>query len=106
VCVIKFSILALYHRIFGLSWLAWFCGVLTMGYLITNHVVLPLYTAPIDYYWNQWYGAQGKVQINEANVRCLFFRFQYLFFLLRILLPSICVPSQTMAAGCMCVCPC
>jgi hypothetical protein len=73
VCVIKFSILALYHRIFGLSWLAWFCGVLTMGYLVTNHVVLPLYTAPIDYYWNQWYGAQGKVQINEANVRCLSF---------------------------------
>jgi hypothetical protein len=73
VCVIKFSILALYHRIFGLSWLAWFCVVLTMGYLVTNHVVLPLYTAPIDYYWNQWYGAQGRVQINEANVRCLFF---------------------------------
>jgi hypothetical protein len=42
-----------------------------MGYLITNHVVLPLYTVPIDFYWNQWYGAQGRVQINEAKVRFL-----------------------------------
>ena len=72
-CIIKFSILALYHRIFGLSWLAWFCIVLTTGYLITNHVVLPLYTAPIDYYWNQWYGTKGMIQINEANVRCFSF---------------------------------
>ncbi|KAF9700472.1 hypothetical protein EKO04_001789 [Ascochyta lentis] len=67
VCIIKFSILALYQRIFGLSWLGWFCVALTTGYLITNHVVLPLYTRPLDYYWNQWYGAEGVVQVDEAK---------------------------------------
>lgn len=67
-CIIKFSILALYHRIFGLSWVGWFCVALTTGYLITNHVVLPLYTKPLDYYWNQWYGAKGVVQVDEAKV--------------------------------------
>lgn len=68
VCVIKFSILALYRRIFGMSWMGWFCVALTAGYLITNHVVLPLYTKPLDYYWNQWYGAEGVVQVDEAKV--------------------------------------
>ncbi|KAJ4323698.1 hypothetical protein N0V94_001757 [Neodidymelliopsis sp. IMI 364377] len=67
VCIIKFSILALYRRIFGLSWLGWFCVALTTGYLITNHIVLPLYTRPLDYYWNQWYGSEGVVQIDEAK---------------------------------------
>jgi hypothetical protein len=69
--VIKFSILVLYRRIFGLSWLAWFCVALTSGYLVTNHVVLPLYTRPVSYYWNQWYGAEGRLQINEAKVHFL-----------------------------------
>ncbi|KAF2627326.1 hypothetical protein BU25DRAFT_341779 [Macroventuria anomochaeta] len=67
VCIIKFSILALYHRIFGLSWMGWFCVALTTGYLITNHAVLPLYTKPLNYYWNQWYGAEGVVQVDEAK---------------------------------------
>lgn len=66
--MIKFSILALYHRIFGLSWLGWFCVALTTGYLITNHIVLPLYTKPLNYYWNQWYGAKGIIQVDEAKV--------------------------------------
>lgn len=48
--------------------MGWFCVALTAGYLITNHVVLPLYTKPIDYYWNQWYGAEGVVQVDEAKV--------------------------------------
>lgn len=69
VCIIKFSILAFYRRIFGMSWLGWFCVALTAGYLITNHVVLPLYTRPLDYYWNQWYGGEGTVVIDEAKVR-------------------------------------
>lgn len=68
VCIIKFSILALYRRIFGLSWLGYFCLALTTGYLITNHVVLPLYTRPLSYYWDQWYGADGKILVDEAKV--------------------------------------
>ena len=44
---------------------------MTAGYLITNHVVLPLYTKPLDYYWNQWYGHEGVVQINEAKVSAI-----------------------------------
>ncbi|KAF2678540.1 hypothetical protein K458DRAFT_422994 [Lentithecium fluviatile CBS 122367] len=67
VCVIKFSILALYRRIFGMSWLGWWCVFLTTGYLITNHIVLPLYTKPLSYYWSQWYGAKGVVQVDEAK---------------------------------------
>lgn len=67
VCIIKFSILALYRRIFGMSLLGWFCVALTTGYLITNHIVLPLYTRPLSYYWNQWYGASGEVLVNEAK---------------------------------------
>lgn len=68
VCVIKFSILALYRRIFGLTWLGYFCLVLTVLYLIINHVVLPLYTRPLSYYWEQWYGASGVLLVNEAKV--------------------------------------
>jgi len=68
VCVIKFSILALYRRIFGLTWLGYFCIGLTLLYLIVNHVVLPLYTRPLSYYWEQWYGAQGVLLVNEAKV--------------------------------------
>jgi hypothetical protein len=68
VCVIKFSILALYRRIFGLSWLGYCCVGITIGYLITNHIVLPIYTRPLSYYWNQWYGAEGEVLIDEAKV--------------------------------------
>jgi hypothetical protein len=41
---------------------------ITTGYLITNHIVLPLYTRPLSYYWNQWYGAEGVVLIDEAKV--------------------------------------
>ncbi|KAF9698550.1 hypothetical protein EKO04_003923 [Ascochyta lentis] len=67
VCVIKFSILALYRRIFGLTWLGYFCLALTICYMIVNHVVLPLYTRPLSYYWEQWYGAQGVLQVNEAK---------------------------------------
>ncbi|KAF1933178.1 uncharacterized protein M421DRAFT_395133 [Didymella exigua CBS 183.55] len=68
VCIIKFSILALYRRIFGMTWMGWFCVALTAGYLITNHIVLPLYTRPLDYYWNQWNDdAQGVVQVDEAK---------------------------------------
>jgi hypothetical protein len=51
-----------------MTWLGWFCVVLTAGYLITNHVVLPLYTRPLHYYWNQWYGGEGVVLVNEAKV--------------------------------------
>lgn len=51
-----------------MTWMGWFCVALTAGYLITNHIVLPLYTQPLDYYWNQWYGHEGVVQINEAKV--------------------------------------
>lgn len=69
VCIIKFSILALYRRIFGLSWLGWFCVALTTGYLITNHIVLPLYTRPLSFYWNQWYGAEGEILVDEAKVK-------------------------------------
>ncbi|KAH3913028.1 hypothetical protein HBI56_088640 [Parastagonospora nodorum] len=68
VCIIKFSILALYRRIFGISWLGYFCVALTTGYLITNHIVLPLYTSPISYYWNQWnVGSKGVIQVDEAK---------------------------------------
>ncbi|EFQ91659.1 hypothetical protein PTT_11436 [Pyrenophora teres f. teres 0-1] len=67
VCIIKFSILALYRRIFGLTWLGWFCIAITTGYLITNHIVLPLYTRPLNFYWNQWYGGKGVVLVNEAK---------------------------------------
>ncbi|KAG9191354.1 hypothetical protein G6011_09442 [Alternaria panax] len=66
-CVIKLSILALYRRIFGMTWLGWFCVALTCGYLITNHIVLPLYTRPLHYYWNQWYGREGVILVNEAK---------------------------------------
>lgn len=71
VCIIKYSILALYHRIFGrVSWLGWWCVFLTTGYLVTNLVVLPNYCKPLDFYWNQWYpNAKGVVQVNEAEVR-------------------------------------
>jgi hypothetical protein len=49
--------------------MGWFCVALTAGYLITNHIVLPLYTDPLDYYWNQWNeGARGIVQVDEAKV--------------------------------------
>ena len=51
-----------------MSWMGWFCVALTAGYLITNHVVLPLYTRPLDYYWNQWYGAEGIILVDEAKV--------------------------------------
>jgi hypothetical protein len=27
-----------------------------------------LYTRPISYYWNQWYGAKGVILIDEAKV--------------------------------------
>ncbi|KAF1847096.1 uncharacterized protein K460DRAFT_305920 [Cucurbitaria berberidis CBS 394.84] len=67
VCVIKFSILALYRRIFGLNWFGWFCVALTSVYLLTNHIVLPLYTRPLSFYWEQWYGAKGVILVNEAN---------------------------------------
>jgi hypothetical protein len=68
VCIIKFSILALYRRIFGMTWLGWWCVFLTTGYLITNHVVLPLYTKPLNYYWDQWYpDAKGRVLVDEAK---------------------------------------
>ncbi|KAF1938069.1 hypothetical protein EJ02DRAFT_426064 [Clathrospora elynae] len=67
ICVIKFSILALYRRIFGLTWLGWFCIALTTGYLITNHIVVLLYTRPLHYYWNQWYGGQGVILVDEAK---------------------------------------
>lgn len=67
VCIIKFSIIALYRRIFGMTWLGWWCVFLTTGYLITNHVVLPLYTRPLSYYWNQWEGAEGVVLVDEAK---------------------------------------
>ncbi|KAI8932085.1 hypothetical protein NX059_010971 [Plenodomus lindquistii] len=67
VCVIKFSIIALYRRIFGLTWLGWFCIGLTMAYLIVNHVVLPLYTRPLHYYWTMWYGDEGVILVNEAK---------------------------------------
>ncbi|KAA8615318.1 hypothetical protein A1F94_010195 [Pyrenophora tritici-repentis] len=66
-CIIKFSILALYRRIFGLNWLGWFSIVITVLYLITNHIVVPLYTRPLNFYWNQWYGGTGVVQVNEAK---------------------------------------
>ncbi|KAH6876100.1 hypothetical protein BKA58DRAFT_419471 [Alternaria rosae] len=67
VCVIKLSILALYRRIFGINMLGWFCVGMTAAYLITNHVVLPLYTRPLSYYWDQWNGAQGEILVNEAK---------------------------------------
>ncbi|KAH7384199.1 hypothetical protein DE146DRAFT_636332 [Phaeosphaeria sp. MPI-PUGE-AT-0046c] len=67
VCIIKFSILALYRRIFGLSWLGYCCVGITTGYLITNHIVLPLYTRPLSFYWNQWYGAEGVILVDEAK---------------------------------------
>ena len=54
-----------------MTWMGWFCVALTAGYLITNHIVLPLYTKPLDYYWNQWYGHEGVVQINEAKVSAI-----------------------------------
>jgi hypothetical protein len=70
VCIIKYSIIALYRRIFGMSRFGWFCVCLTTGYLLTNHIVLPLYCKPLDYYWNQWHpNAKGVVQVNEAKVR-------------------------------------
>lgn len=69
VCIIKYSILALYRRIFGMTWLGWWCVMLTTGYLITNHIVLPLYTRPISYYWDQWYpNSKGVVLVDEAKV--------------------------------------
>ncbi|KAL2017885.1 hypothetical protein VTK56DRAFT_1541 [Thermocarpiscus australiensis] len=67
VCIIKLAIIALYRRIFGMSRLGWFCVGLTLGYLVTNHVVLPLYCKPLNYYWNQWYGGEGVVQVDEAK---------------------------------------
>jgi hypothetical protein len=73
VCIIKFSILSLYRRIFGTSYLGLLCVFLTTGYLITNHVILPLYTQPLNYYWNQWYGTSGWVRVNEAKVCSCFF---------------------------------
>lgn len=73
VCIIKFSIIALYRRIFGMTLLGWWCVFLTTGYLITNHVVLPLYTRPLSYYWDQWYpGTRGVVLVDEAKVRLRF----------------------------------
>ncbi|KAF2016342.1 hypothetical protein BU24DRAFT_441549 [Aaosphaeria arxii CBS 175.79] len=67
VCTIKYSIIALYRRIFGMSWMGWWCVFLTTGYLIANHIVLPLYTKPLSYYWDQWYGAEGVLQVDEAK---------------------------------------
>ena len=68
VCAIKFSILALYRRIFGMSYLGWFCVFLTTGYLIATHIVLLLYSRPISHYWNKWYGSQGECLVDEAKV--------------------------------------
>jgi len=42
---------------------------MTAAYLITNHVVLPLYTRPLSYYWDQWNGAHGEILVDEAKVR-------------------------------------
>ncbi|KAH7067458.1 hypothetical protein BKA63DRAFT_118165 [Paraphoma chrysanthemicola] len=67
VCIIKFSIIALYRRIFGMTWLGYFCIVLTMGYLMTWHIVVPLYARPISFYWDQWYGGEGKLLVDEAE---------------------------------------
>ncbi|KAH8674125.1 hypothetical protein BX600DRAFT_509319 [Xylariales sp. PMI_506] len=68
VCIIKFSILAFYRRIFGMTWLGWWCVFLTLGYLITNLITLPLYCKPLSFYWNQYYASvQGVVQVNEAK---------------------------------------
>jgi hypothetical protein len=51
-----------------MTWLAWWCVFLTTGYLITNHVVLPLYCKPLSYYWLQWYEpGSGHCPINEAK---------------------------------------
>ncbi|KAK2750977.1 hypothetical protein FQN57_000052 [Myotisia sp. PD_48] len=68
VTLVKYSILLFYRRIFGMTWLAWWCVFLTTGYLITNHIVLPLYCKPLSYYWNQWHNSKGgHCPIDEAN---------------------------------------
>lgn len=51
-----------------MNWLAWWCVFLTAGYLISNHVVLPLYCQPLRHYWLQWYDPTGGTcPIDEAN---------------------------------------
>lgn len=68
VTVIKASILLFYRRIFGMTWLAWCCVFITTGYLITNHIVLPLYCKPLSYYWSQFYkGSTGYCPVDEAK---------------------------------------
>lgn len=51
-----------------MTWLAWGCLFVTIGYLIANHVVLPLYCEPLPYYWLQFYDdAEGHCPVNEAK---------------------------------------
>ncbi|KAF1949657.1 hypothetical protein CC80DRAFT_510359 [Byssothecium circinans] len=68
VCVIKFSILIFYRRIFGMSWLGWWCIFLTTSYLLTHHIVLPLFAKPLSYYWDRAHGVEGEMRVNEAKV--------------------------------------
>jgi hypothetical protein len=65
VCAIKFSIIALYRRIFGMTWLGWWCVFLTTAHLALYNIILLLLTRPLSYVWDRWVGAAGVVQVNE-----------------------------------------
>ncbi|PVH99474.1 hypothetical protein DM02DRAFT_488481, partial [Periconia macrospinosa] len=67
VSVIKMSIIVFYRRIFGLTWLGWACIALTICYLVTHLIVLPLFATPLRYYWDRFLGAPGVMRIDEAK---------------------------------------
>lgn len=51
-----------------MTWLAWWCAFITTGYLVANHVVLPLYCKPLSYYWTQWHDLDGGYcPVDEGN---------------------------------------
>lgn len=57
--LIKFSILLLYRRIFGMTWTIWVCMLLTAGYFVSCTVAFLVCCQPVSYYWSQYADPTG-----------------------------------------------
>lgn len=57
--LIKFSILLLYRRIFGMTWTIWVCMLLTAGYFVSCAVAFLVCCQPVSYYWSQYADPTG-----------------------------------------------
>ncbi|KAJ5223155.1 integral membrane protein PTH11-like protein [Penicillium citrinum] len=57
--LIKFSILLLYRRIFGMTWTIWVCMLLTAGYFVSCTVAFLVCCQPVSYYWSQYIDPTG-----------------------------------------------